>query len=49
VQFQAKMKAAGNSCDLIAIPGGGHGMGGWAKLNSDYATQMIKWLRKTLK
>lgn len=49
VQFQAKMKAAGNSCDLITVPGGGHGMGGWAKLNSDYAAQMIAWLRQTLK
>lgn len=49
VEFQAKMKAAGNACDLITIPGGGHGMGGWAKLNSDYAAQMIAWLRKTLK
>ena len=25
------------------------GMGGWAKLNSDYAEQMITWLKKTLK
>lgn len=49
VEFQAKMKAAGNACDLITIPGGGHGMGGWAKLNSNYAAQMIEWLRKTLK
>ncbi len=49
VNFEAKMKAAGNACETITIPGGGHGMGGWAKLNSDYAEQMITWLRKTLK
>jgi dipeptidyl aminopeptidase/acylaminoacyl peptidase len=49
VQFGAKMKASGNSCETITIPGGGHGMGGWAKLNSDYAERMIEWLRKTLK
>lgn len=49
VEFQAKMKAAGNTCDLITITGGGHGMGGWAKLGSDYAAQMIAWLKKTLK
>jgi alpha-L-fucosidase 2 len=49
VEFQAKMKAAGNACETITIPGGGHGMGGWAKLNSDYAAQMIAWLKKTLK
>lgn len=46
--FQSKMKAAGNVCDLITIQGGGHGMGGWEKLGSDYAAQMIRWLRGTL-
>ncbi len=49
VQFEAKMRAAGNSCETITVPGGSHGMGGWSKLNSDYAEQMIAWLRKTLK
>jgi alpha-L-fucosidase 2 len=49
VNFEARMKAAGNTCDTITVPGGAHGMGGWAKLNSDYARQMIAWLRKTLK
>lgn len=48
-KFQEKMKAAGNTCDLITIPGGIHGMGGWDKLGSDYAKQMIEWLRKTLR
>lgn len=48
VEFEKKMKAAGNTCETITIPGGGHGMGGWAKLNSDYAAQMIAWLKKTL-
>jgi acetyl esterase len=49
--FQEKMKALGNTCDLITIPDGGHGMGGWEKLSppSDYAQQMIAWLRKTMK
>ena len=42
--FQAKMKAAGNVCDLITIPGGAHGMGGWDKLKSDYREQLEKWL-----
>lgn len=49
VEFQAKMKAAGNACDLITVPGGGHGMGGWDKLNSDYRAQLIAWLHRTLK
>ena len=49
VTFEAKMKATGNACETITIPGGGHGMGGWEKLHSDYAAQMITWLKKTLK
>jgi alpha-L-fucosidase 2 len=48
VQFQQKMKALGNACDLITIKDGGHGMGGWAKLGSDYQEQMIAWLKKML-
>jgi len=47
-RFQEKMKALGNTCDLIIIPGGGHGMGGWSKLNSNYREQMIAWLNKVL-
>ena len=49
VRFQKQMKAAGNVCDLITIPEGIHGMGGWEKLGSTYAKDMIDWLRKTLK
>ena len=49
VTFEAKMKAAGNPCETIAIPGGIHGMGGWEKLGSDYQVKLIEWLRKTLK
>lgn len=48
-RFQERTKAAGNTCDLIEIPGGGHGMGGWDKLKSDYREQMIAWLKEKLK
>lgn len=48
-KFQEQMRALGNSCDLITIEGGGHGMGGWDKLASDYRQQMIDWLQKTMK
>jgi alpha-L-fucosidase 2 len=47
-RFQEKMKAAGNRCDLIAIEGGVHGMGGWLKLDPAYQAKMIAWLRETL-
>jgi alpha-L-fucosidase 2 len=49
IRFQAKMKAAGNVCDLISIPDGVHGMGSWEKLGSTYVKDMIDWLHKTLK
>jgi len=46
--FQEKMKAAGNTCDLIAIPGGTHGMGGWEKLDPGYKDKLVAWLRDKL-
>ena len=49
IEFEKKMKAAGNQCETITVPGGIHGMGGWQKLGSDYQEQLIAWLRKTLK
>jgi len=30
------------------VPGGGHGMGSWAKLKPEYPELMIAWLKKTL-
>lgn len=48
VQFQQKMKAIGAQCEFITIKDGGHGMGGWEKLGSDYREQMIAWLKMTL-
>ena len=47
--FQKRMKDAGNTCDLITVPGGDHGMGGWQSLKSDYQEQMILWLKDKLK
>ena len=47
-RFQKQMKDMGNQCDLITIPDGVHGMGGWDKLNSDYREQLVAWLKKTL-
>lgn len=47
--LQEKLKAAGNTCELITIPGGVHGMGGWDKLKSDYRDQLVKWLKEKLK
>jgi len=49
IQFQKQMKELGNDCELIVIPGGGHGMGSWRKLDSDYLARMIAWLQNRLK
>lgn len=46
---QEQMKGVGNSCELITIADGAHGMGGWEKLASDYQKQLVVWLRKTLR
>jgi acetyl esterase/lipase len=48
-RFHEQMKAAGNSCELITIAEGAHGMGGWEKLGFDYQRQLVVWLKKTLK
>jgi alpha-L-fucosidase 2 len=48
VDFRAKLLALHVPCDLITIPGGGHGMIGWGKFLPDYQDQVVAWLQKTL-
>ena len=48
VNFLAKLKAAKVPAELITIEGGIHGMSAWNKINSDYAAQLVKWLKLTL-
>ena len=48
LKFQEKMKAVGNVCDLIAVEGGIHGMGGWEKMDPGYKEKLVAWLHKTL-
>jgi alpha-L-fucosidase 2 len=45
------MKKAGARCDLYAVDGGGHGMGGWDKnpAQSAYQAYLIDWLNKNVK
>jgi alpha-L-fucosidase 2 len=43
------MHKVGAACELIAIEGGGHGMGGWrAPEMQHWKPEMVAWLRKTL-
>ncbi len=48
-RFLKTMKDLGNTCELNTVTGGGHGMGGWDKLGSDYREKMVAWLKTTLK
>ena len=48
-RFQKQMRAAGNTCDLIVIPGGAHGMGQWDERLPSWKDQLVDWLKKTLK
>ncbi len=48
VRFQKMLRAAGATCDLIVVEGGPHGMARWAALKSDYATQLVAWLKQKL-
>ena len=47
--FQAKIRAVGTPCDLLLVPGVGHGMVTWEKAHTNYKTQLIEWLRKTMR
>jgi len=48
LNFQARLRASGITCDLITIPGGPHGLLPWQKLAPDYSARLIAWLRHTL-
>ncbi|MBS1788827.1 MAG: alpha/beta fold hydrolase [Acidobacteria bacterium] len=47
--FQAKLKAAGVSCDLISIPDGLHGMARWESFAPEYKDKVADWLATKLK
>lgn len=48
LNFQAKLRASGVICDLITLPGAGHGLLNWNQFLPDYADQMTAWLREKL-
>lgn len=48
VQMQARLRAAGVSCDLITIKDGPHGMLPWPRLAPDFKDRVVAWLRATL-
>jgi acetyl esterase/lipase len=46
--FQKRLRAAGNTCDLIVLKAAPHGLIAWEKVQPDYRPQLIAWLGKTL-
>jgi len=48
VDFQAQLRAAGNTCDLITMPNRGHGLPKAGHPDAPYAA-MIAWLDRTVK
>jgi acetyl esterase/lipase len=49
LNFQAKLRASGVVCDLITIPGAGHGLLNWNQFSADYQERLIAWLAQNLK
>lgn len=48
VNFQAKLRAAGVTCDIVTVKGAPHGLLDWEKLDPSYKPAMLAWLRQTL-
>lgn len=43
-QFQARLKSAGNACDLFLVEGAGHGLVHWDRVDASYKDKLIAWL-----
>src|SRR6185503_6011192 len=48
LDFRAKLKAAGGSCDLITIDDGVHGMARWEATDPTYKDKVVKWISEKL-
>jgi alpha-L-fucosidase 2 len=48
LNFQARLKTAGGTCDLVSIPGAPHRMADWEKFDAAYTAKITAWLRQTL-
>lgn len=44
LDFQAKLRANDVTCDLMVLPGAGHGLADWERLDPDYPARLMKWL-----
>lgn len=48
VDMQARLRAAGVTCDLITIKDGPHGMLPWPALAPDFKDRVVAWLKTTM-
>ena len=48
LNFQARLKANGVTCDLITIAGAPHRLTEWSQFDPTYSDRMVAWLRKVL-
>jgi alpha-L-fucosidase 2 len=48
LNFQARLKASGVTCDLITIPGAPHRLTEWSQCDATYSDRMMAWLRQVL-
>jgi alpha-L-fucosidase 2 len=48
IAFQQRLRAAGDVCDLITIPGAPHRLVGWETFLPHYPDLVVAWLRRTL-
>ena len=46
--FQAKLRAARVSCELITLPGAPHRLSEWAAHDPAWSRRLVAWLRRTL-
>ncbi len=46
--FREKIRAAGGTCDLFAIPRAGHTLSNWDEVDPGYRERMLAWLRGKL-
>lgn len=48
LNFQAKLRANGVSCDLLTLKGAPHNIAAWDKFEPDFSGEIVDWLEKKL-
>ena len=49
LDFQARLRANNDVCDLMVIKGAGHALANWSQLEPDYPARMVAWLGEHLR